>query len=268
MKISYITVTRWWDARIPWLIQGEASLAIQQDVADCEWIIVSEFKSKPVLHGYLPTKLLHTPELTTVAKKMNRGIAEAQGDYIAFLDDDNRKGYQFDQIPNFMRRWDYRACYCFGNWIDERGIVTGIHQLPTANYAEIWQQGGFFYNEGLVAEKALLDEVGGLDEELEAGEDYDLALRLMRAGNLGLLGEYLVEMRSGHADMASRDPYFTGHRTQDALHRILRKHGRMNWECPFCKRNLRDLPYDQTRVRWSKEHGNTWRRVCEECQDK
>jgi hypothetical protein len=262
MKISYITRTMWAPARYEYIREAEECLAAQEFVDESEWIIVSEVPPPAgVLRGLVPT--IHITDLDiTYRLKNNRGIEQATGEYIAFMDDDNRKSPEFARMMmSFIEISVAAGAFCFANTIDAEGTWRGHHKVSGVDYAAAWHQGGFYHLEELMVRKDFLLDVGGFDEMLECAEDYDLALRLIKTGRIGLLPVMLVDMRFGHGDATSQAPENTGQRTQDALHRILAKHDRLNPTCPHCGRGFAGVPYSESHIQWTNPQ-NCFMRIC------
>ena len=263
MTLSYITPTRWLPSRREWLLCGEQSL-LAQTLNDIEWIIVSDSPSPDWLKGVVPTRMVFDESLLSVARKMNAGIRVATGDYIAFMDDDNLKLPPFgEQMVQFVATNGLDGAYCFAGTINQCGETIGDHKVSAATYEAGWR-GGFWFNEELLVKRSLIESIGGFDEALEAGEDYDLAFALMKHGTLDVYPTALVKIRQNHGDIASADSYFTGGRTQFALHRILEKNGRLNPNCPGCGVWLVEKPFSETTVKWPTG-SPSWVRICGGC---
>jgi len=137
----------------------------------------------------------------------NRGVQEARGEYVAFLDsDDLFLPTKLERQLELLER-DRRLVLCHSNevWIrdgrelrqrpkhEKRGGWIFEHCLPMCRISP---------SAALVRREALL-AVGGFDEELEVAEDYELWLRLTCRHPVGLIEEPLVVKRGGHPDQLS-----------------------------------------------------------------
>ena len=254
MKLSYITRTRWNESRLPFLADGEASLSTQAYCGDSEWLIVSEYPPvSGVLHNLISTIHLTRPGITVHTRKFNPAIRIARGEFIAFMDDDNRKKEGFaEKMVDFIERNDLDGAFCQARCIDGQGVDTGGHLVSTVNFDQAWHS-GFYFTDELVVRKTVLCEIGMFDDELKASEDWDLALRLLKHGRIGLVQEPLVDLRQGHDDQVSSpacNPNVVG-LAQAALHRILEKHGRLNATCPHCGEAFNDMSYEETHIQWT-----------------
>jgi glycosyltransferase involved in cell wall biosynthesis len=152
--------------------------------------------------------LPHTGNLAAIR---NAAIARARGEWVAFLDSDD--AWRPDKLQahldvhraNPSARWSYSG----------RSIMDAAGEtLPDARFATWHQHSGHIARllltheamvafPALVVERALLGEVGGLDETLVFSEDYDLELRLAACAECICIAEPLVRVRV-HAGSTTR----------------------------------------------------------------
>ncbi|MBD1863682.1 MULTISPECIES: glycosyltransferase [Trichocoleus] len=116
-------------------------------------------------------------------KSRNRGICEAQGEYLAFLDaDDLWTPEKLEaQLKSLRANPDAAVAYSWTNWIDETGqfLRRGAYISATGNVYEKLLLIDFVESGSnpLVLRRAL-DHVGYFDESLVGGQDWDMWLRL------------------------------------------------------------------------------------------
>jgi glycosyltransferase involved in cell wall biosynthesis len=118
-----------------------------------------------------------------MAAARNQGIALAQGQLISFLDDDDlwEPDYLATVVPVFAADPDAAAVYTGFKSLDAAGQVLpqgGTRVVAPERLYDALVDGGFFPACCLTVRKAVLDEIGGLDETLHGNDDWDLLLRL------------------------------------------------------------------------------------------
>lgn len=141
-----------------------------------------------------------------VSAARNLGIAQANADWIAFLDSDDR------WMPAKLQR-QRRALESGAHVIchtDEIWIRSGRRVNPMRKHRK---RGGWIYSHCLplcaispsasMVRRDVLMEAGGFDESLPACEDYDLWLRLCARHPVLFVDEPLVTRYGGHDDQLS-----------------------------------------------------------------
>lgn len=143
-----------------------------------------------------------------VSHARNRAIEVAQGEWIAFLDSDDRWYPEklSVQIQAIRQEPELRLCHCDEHWIRNGKRVNPKHKHQ--------KYGGdvFTYCLPLCAispsasliHQSLFTDIGLFDESLPACEDYDLWLRITSQEHVLFVDQALLEKTGGHEDQLSQ----------------------------------------------------------------
>jgi glycosyltransferase involved in cell wall biosynthesis len=157
---------------------------------------------------YPQVRLVARPTCQGVSAARNRGIAEATGEWLAFLDSDDEwlPGKMARQLAALAREPAYRLVHS-----DEIWIRNGRRVNPMKKHRKT---GGDIFQHCLplcaispsavMIHRSVFDAVGGFDESLPACEDYDLWLRITARYPVLYINEPLINKYGGHADQLSR----------------------------------------------------------------
>jgi GT2 family glycosyltransferase len=162
---------------------------LAQDGVDVDVVVVNDGRSEPPpwVHdtGEGRVRVLAPDEHRGVGHARNTGIAAAEGEWIALLDDDDlwsprKLAAQVDAAEAAGAAWSYTA----GVYVDEELVPFQDLPAPSAEglLAVLYRHQvipGAASN--LLVRSALLRELGGFDGDLHQLADWDLCLRLARS---------------------------------------------------------------------------------------
>jgi len=145
-----------------------------------------------------------------VSAARNHGVASARGEYIAFLDSDDRwlPGKLEAQLAFFTAHRDAHICQTEEIWI-RNGVRVNPkrrHRKPSGWIFEPSLALCLVSPSAVMMRRRLWDDMGGFDESLPACEDYDLWLRVSIHHPVHLIPTPLIVKYGGHDDQLSRMP--------------------------------------------------------------
>ncbi len=137
-----------------------------------------------------------------VCSARNMGIREAQSEYIALLDADDKwdKDYLREQVRmitdfpeaamwgiNYAEVYEGKLIRCLRTGLpdDYRGYVEGYFQLPD-------RSSDLFCSSSVVIDKKVFREVGLFDERLRYSEDVDMWFRIIATHRVAFYDRYMV----------------------------------------------------------------------------
>ena len=216
--------------RLP-LLQGAVASALAQEGVDVEVIVVDDGSTDDTSQrlaeiGDPRLRVIRHEVSKGVAPARNRGIAEASGEWVATLDDDDlwspeKLRRQIDAAEERGAGFSYAGAVHF----DERRRVIAVQRPPEAERlaAALLESSAIPAGaSNVVARADLLRAVGGFDESLFHLADWDMWLQLSENAGAAAVEQTLVGYFKHPANMLSgrgRDPL-------EELDRVAAKHGK------------------------------------------
>jgi glycosyltransferase involved in cell wall biosynthesis len=203
-----------------------------QTFTDCEVIVVNDGSPDDTAEVLRPLveagriKYIDQPNAGQAAAR-NRGLAEARGEFIAFLDDDDI--WPPDKLEwqvRVMRDSDHTAIGGVTGYIENGAYTYPKQDNVSATFDALSLIGNCpFQSPGQVLiRRAVLERIGGLDEAIWGADDFDLYIRLAMVGPISRVNRCALYYRR-HANNASQ-----------ALERMF-------WNClAVIRKNVRNIP--------------------------
>jgi len=117
----------------------------------------------------------------------NRGILEATGKYIAFLDaDDLYLKHKIEHQLNLLEKnQDFGMLYSNTYYLTKRELIeTHYKEISGKVYPKILKYLKYFHTPNLMVRKDILDKVGHFNTELSVHEDWDLWIRISKEAKI------------------------------------------------------------------------------------
>jgi glycosyltransferase involved in cell wall biosynthesis len=236
---------------------GEAYLAeaiesaLAQTYPRVEIIVVDDGSTdnSPAIAQRFPVRYLHQ-ENRGLTPTRNRGIRESKGDYIVFLDADDRLRPQAIESGVRVMTEHPECAMAVGDHVfvsSDGGHLRNSRKdcLTTHHYEALLQSNFIEMISSILFRRSVVEEVGGFDTGLRVAEDYDLYLRIAR--------KYLVRSHSSvaaeyrlHGTNASRNSELMLTMTLEVLHR----------QAPYVRSHFRRLSSFLDGIRaWRRQYG-------------
>jgi len=170
---------------------------IAQTFKNVEIIIVdddSDSNNKKVIDSFNNNRIFYFKNEKRMGApySRNKAIAQAKGEYIAFLDDDDE--WVNLKLEKQLKEFDNEnvglvVCYS----LDKRFGITRVSK-PQKNisFNDLLKSFNLSSTSSYVVRKKILDEIGLFDISLPSAQEYDLALRLAKFYDIRTVPEVLM----------------------------------------------------------------------------
>jgi hypothetical protein len=191
---------------LPYLFEAIESI-LNQTYTDFEFLIVDDAStdgSVEVIQSYRDTRIRLVRNSVNLgqAQSLNRGLEEADGDYVARLDQDDRSHPDrlAEQVSAFENKPSLSIVGTWGRRIDGHGKPTGDRRGTVNNRGDFIGQLLVrrcpFLHPSIMFRRWPILEVGGYDPTFAPAEDYELWTRLAAKGmHAFVIPQTLVEFR-------------------------------------------------------------------------
>ena len=220
------------------LLRASLDSICAQTFADFELLVVddgSTDETPAILHEYKDARLrvLTNERNLGLTRSLNRGLAEARGEFIARQDaDDFSAPSRLEKQGAFLRAQPDVQLLGTSAWrVDPEGRVTGPNDVPASPAAIRWASvtdNPFLHTSVMFRRAVVLDEFGGYDERFAICQDFELWNRLAARHPVANLRARLVRMREHESSMTRTQSA----ETTDEMERIFAA----NWASIFPQR--------------------------------
>jgi len=194
-----------------WILREAIDSVLDQTMEDFELIVVDDGSTddtQDILEEYGDAvRTIHQGN-GGVSAARNRGIASAEGTYIAFLDSDDlwMPEKLRTQLEFFQSHPKALICQTEEMWI-RRGVRVNPkkrHKKPSGMIFEPSLELCLVSPSAVMVHRKLFDLVGLFDEDFRICEDYDMWLRIGYRYPIYLIDRPLIVKRGGHKDQISK----------------------------------------------------------------
>ena len=194
-----------------WCLEQTLLSVLDQSFENYELIVVDDGSTDDtpaLLRKYPQVRVHRWPDNRGVSAARNQGIRMARGEWICFLDSDDRWAAHklHAQVEWMAAHPECPACYTDEIWI-RNGVRVNPKNKHRKHSGDIFRQClplCIISPSSVMIRASVLEVIGEFDPDLAACEDYDLWLRLASRYRVDFIPEKLIIKTGGHADQLSR----------------------------------------------------------------
>jgi len=180
-------------------------------------------KAVNFLASYNDIKVINLEKNGGPARARNIGVKEASGDWIAFMDaDDKWEPEKLEKQMFFLNNHpEFSSCHTGIKTFIGKEVIAQFNNKPLELTIEDLLVSSHVVPTSWLIKKSAFQKIDGFDTDIQCSEDHDITIRLVAAGeNIGFLSEPLAFLRrEGHGNISSNGrKIFIGHR------QLLKKH--------------------------------------------
>lgn len=157
-------------------------------------------------------RLIRNPQNKGVAFSRKRALTEAQGEYVAVLDaDDEAMPTRLAREVEYLDNHPDVALVGSANYvIDDDDRIIDIWRPPAKSHVIRWTLlfNNCFCNSSVMFRRDEAVSIGGYDESVFVGEDYDLFVRLCSRFDLANFSQPLVAWRKSTTGLGRVEPLY------------------------------------------------------------
>ncbi|MFA5668010.1 MAG: glycosyltransferase family A protein [Balneolaceae bacterium] len=184
----------------PELVQRAVKSVQEQTYSNIEIIVIDDASEKDIfnsLEGYENIRVLRNEVNKGGCFSRNRGIKEARGEYINFLDDDDILYPEKieKQISCFQNSSDSDLGMVTAHALDKRsGVEQKKYNRVEGNiYKDLLSSYAVSGIETMLFKKSALERINGFDEQIASSQEYDLLIRFAEYYTVDYVDEILSQ---------------------------------------------------------------------------